>query len=304
MPRTIWKGSISFGLVNIPVALYPGEQRDELHFTLLDSRDMSPVGYKRINKRTGEEVAWEQIVKGHEYDKDQYVVLGEEEFRRANVKATQTIDILDFVKAGEIPFPYFDRPYYLEPVQRTGEKGYALLRETLKRTGRVGVASVVLRNRQHLAMVAPYGQMLTLNLLRFHNELRDPSEVKAPGTDLAALRITKREIEMAERLVQDMAARWDPEKYKDEYRADLMRVVEEKIAAGKTLELETPAKGETTGGGQVIDFMTLLKRSVEEKEKERGPAKEKEKTRGASATPRASRKKTTAQARRRQRQRA
>lgn len=304
MPRTIWKGSISFGLVNIPVALYPGEQRDELHFTLLDSRDMSPVGYKRINKRTGEEVAWEQIVKGHEYDKDQYVVLGDAEFKRANLKATQTIDILDFVKAGDVPFLYFDRPYYLEPVQRTGEKGYALLRETLKRTGRVGIASVVLRNRQHLAMVAPHQEMLTLNLLRFHNELRDPSEVKAPGTDLAALRITKREIEMAERLVEDMAARWEPEKYHDEYRADLMRVVEEKIAAGKTLELETPAKGEAGGGGQVIDFMTLLKRSVEEKEKERGKDKEKEKARTPAATPRATRKKTTAQARRRQRQRA
>lgn len=303
MPRTIWKGSISFGLVNIPVALYPGEQRDELHFTLLDSRDMSPVGYKRINKRTGEEVAWEQIVKGHEYDKDQYVVLGDEEFRRANVRATQTIDIMDFVKAGEIPFPYFDRPYYLEPVQRTGEKGYALLRETLKRTGRVGIASVVLRNRQHLAMVAPYQQMLTLNLLRFHNELRDPQQVKAPGTDLAALRISKREIEMAERLVQDMAARWEPEKYKDEYREDLLRVVEEKIAAGKTLELEAPAKGETGASGQVIDFMTLLKRSVEEKEKERGHASDKPRA-AATKAPRVARKKTTAQARRRQRQRA
>jgi len=303
MPRTIWKGSISFGLVNIPVALYPGEHRDELHFTLLDSRDMSPVGYKRINKRTGEEVAWEQIVKGHEYDKDQYVVLGDEEFRRANVRATQTIDILDFVKAGEVPFLYFDRPYYLEPVQRTGEKGYALLRETLKRTGRVGIATVVLRNRQHLAMVAPYRQTLTLNLLRFHNELREPSEVKVPGSDLAALRISKREIEMAERLVQDMAARWEPEKYRDEYRADLMRVVEEKIAAGKTLELERPAKGEPAAGGQVIDFMTLLKRSVEAKEKERAKEPPKEKAR-PTGTARAPRKKTTAQARRRQRQRA
>lgn len=303
MPRSIWKGSISFGLVNIPIALYPGEQRNELHFTLLDSRDMSPVGYKRINKRTGDEVAWEQIVKGYEYDKDQYVVLGEEEFRRANVKATQTIDIMDFVKAGEVPFLYFDRPYYLEPVQRTGEKGYALLRETLKRTGRVGIASVVLRNRQHLAIVAPYQQLLTLNLLRFHDELRDPREVKAPGEDLAALRISKREIEMAERLVQDMAARWEPEKYKDEYRDDLLRVVEEKVAAGKTLELEAPIKGETPGTGQVIDFMTLLKRSVEEKEKERGQQKQTPRA-AATKAARAARKKTTAQSRRRQRQRA
>src|SRR5690349_19502726 len=154
MARTIWKGSISFGLVNIPVALYPGEQSQEMHFSLLDQRDMSPVGYKRYNKNTGEEVTWEQIVKGYEYSKDQYVVLGEEEFRRANVKATQSIEIIDFVKAEQIPFIYFDRPYYLEPVAKIGEKGYALLRETLERTSRVGVANVVLRSRQHVALLA------------------------------------------------------------------------------------------------------------------------------------------------------
>lgn len=269
MARTIWKGSISFGLVNIPVALYPAEQRQEMHFTLLDQRDMSPVGYKRFNKTTGEEVAWEQIVKGYEHDKDQYVVLGEEEFRRANVKATQSVEILEFVKAGEVPFVYYDRPYYLEPVQRIGDKGYALLREILKRSGRVGIASVVLRTRQHLAMLAPLGDALVLNLLRYAYELRSPAELNLPGKDLAALRINKREIEMAERLVEDMAARWDPDKYKDEYRDDLLRVVEEKVAAGKTLEIEAPHAEEPARGAQVIDFMTLLKRSVEEKEKDR-----------------------------------
>jgi DNA end-binding protein Ku len=268
MARSIWKGSISFGLVNIPVALYSGEQRQEMHFTMLDKRNMAPVGYKRYNKITGEEVAWEQIVKGYEYDKDQYVVLGDEEFRRANVKATQSVEIIDFVKAEQVPFIYFDRPYYLEPVHKIGEKGYALLRETLKRTGRVGIANVVLRTRQHIALLAPLGNALVLNLLRYHYELRQPDDLKLPGNDLAALRINKKEIEMAERLVEDMATDWSPEKYKDEYRDDLMRVVEEKVAAGKTLEIEpTHAEETKPGGAQVIDFMTLLKRSVEEKEK-------------------------------------
>jgi DNA end-binding protein Ku len=269
MARSIWKGSISFGLVNIPVALYPGEQREEMHFSLLDKRDMAPVGYKRINKRTGDEVAWEQIVKGYEYEKEQYVVLGEEEFRRANIKATQSIEIIDFVRAGQIPFVYFDRPYYLEPVQRIGEKGYALLRETLQRTGRVGVAQVVLRTRQHLAVLAPLDDALALNLLRYHYELRQPTELKLPGRDLKALRISEREIEMAQRLVDDMAADWNPEKYRDQYRDDLMRVVEEKVTAGRTLEIEQPNGEEPARGGQVIDFMSLLKRSIEEKEKDR-----------------------------------
>ena len=290
MARSIWKGSISFGLVNIPVALYSGEQREEMHFSLLDKRDMAPVGYKRINKRSGEEVVWEQIVKGYEYDKEQYVVLGEEEFRRANVKATQSIEIVDFVTAGQIPFVYFDRPYYLEPVQRTGEKGYALLRETLKRSGRVGVAQVVLRTRQHLAVLAPMDNALVLNLLRYHHELRQPTELKLPGTDLKSLRISERELEMAERLVEDMAANWEPEKYRDQYREDLMRVVEEKVAAGKTLEIEAPHGEEAPRTGQVIDFMALLKRSVEEKEKDRPAA--------APRAPRRRRKNPSSQTRR------
>lgn len=300
MPRTIWKGSISFGLVNIPVALYPGEQREEMHFSLLDKRDMAPVGYKRINKKTGEEVAWEQIVKGYEYDKEQYVVLGDEEFKRANIKATQSIDIIDFVEAGQVPYTYFDRPYYLEPVQRIGEKGYALLRETLKRTGRVGVAQVVLRTRQHLALLAPMDNVLVLNLLRYHYELRQPTELKLPSSDLKTLRISEKEIEMAQRLVDDMAAEWQPEKYRDQYRDDLMRVVDEKVAAGKTLEIEAPHGDEAArgGNGQVIDFMTLLKRSIEEKEKDRPAAP------AEAATRNRRRRKTTAQGRRRTTKRA
>jgi len=269
MARTIWKGSISFGLVNIPVALCPGEQREEMHFSLLDRRDMAPVGYQRINKQTGKEVAWDQIVKGYEYDKDQYVVLGDEEFRRANVKATQSVDIIDFVKTGQIPFVYFDKPYYLEPVQRLGEKGYALLRETLQRTARVGIAQVVLRTRQHLAMLAPMGDLLVLNLLRYQHELRPANEIKTPDHHLTALRISKKEIEMAERLVEDMVTKWNPAKYRDEYREDITRLVEKKVAAGKTLEIETATEEKPVRGAQVIDFMTLLKQSVDEKERHR-----------------------------------
>lgn len=269
MARTIWKGSISFGLVNIPVALQSAQRREELSFTLLDGRDMSPVGYKRVNKATGEEVEWDRIVKGYEYGKDQYVVLGEEEFRRANVKATQTIEILDFVEAERVPFVYYDRPYYLEPTQRGGEKGYALLRETLNRTGRAGIAQVVLRTRQHLALVAPLEDVLVLNLLRYHYEVRGRDELRVPGRDLAALRISEREIEMAERLVEDMTTGWDPARYRDEYRDDLMRVIQEKVESGKTLELETPQPGEAARGAEVVDFMTLLKRSVEQMEKSR-----------------------------------
>jgi len=270
MPRIIWKGHIGFGLVSIPVALYPGEQRQEIHFSLLDRRDMAPVGYRRINKRTGKEVDWDQIVKGYEYEKDQYVVLSEEELRGANVKATQTIEILDFVKAEQIPFVYFDRPYYLEPVQRMGEKGYALLRETLRRTERVGIAQTVLHTRQHLALLAPMDDVLVLNLLRYRYELREPSELHVPDRNLTALRISKREVEMAERLVEDMATKWDPARYRDEYREDIMRLVERKIASGKTLEIETaPTVQGPSRGAQIIDFMTLLKRSIDEKEKAR-----------------------------------
>lgn len=150
MPRAIWKGSISFGLVSVPVSLYPGEKRDELHLSLLDSKDFAPVGYKRVNKLSGEEVPSERIVRGYEYEKGEYVVLTEEDLKRANVEATQTVQIVDFVDGGQIPLAYYDRPYYLEP-QKRGEKAYALLRETLRRTGKVGIAKVVLRTREHLA---------------------------------------------------------------------------------------------------------------------------------------------------------
>ncbi|HEX3062312.1 MAG TPA: Ku protein, partial [Usitatibacter sp.] len=169
MPRELWKGAIQFGLVNIPVSLFPAEDRQELSFTMLDRRDMQPVGYKRYNKSTGDEVAFEDIVKGYELDDGRYVTLDKEDFKRANVEATQTVEITGFVDAGAIPPYYLESPYYLAPGKH-GAKGYALLREVLERTGKVAVANVVIRTRQHIATVYPHDKVLVLNTLRYRNE--------------------------------------------------------------------------------------------------------------------------------------
>lgn len=260
MPRAIWKGSISFGLVHIPISLYSAENSaSDLSFSMLDKRDMVPIGYRRINKKTGKEVEWDNIVKGYEYSDDQYVVLGEEDFKRANVEATQTIDITDFVDAAEIPSFYFDKPYFLEPVKK-GEKSYALLRETLKRTGKVGIASVVIHTRQHLAALIPYDKALVLNLMRFSEELRDPSDLKLPDANAA----TAKEIEIAEQLVNSMASDWEPEKYRDTYHKDLLDLIERKVKAGETEVVSEEAIPTPHKGAEVIDLMALLKRSVEE----------------------------------------
>lgn len=286
MARVIWKGSISFGLVHVPIALYSGEEREELDLTLLDRRDLSPVGYKRYNKNTEQDVSADQIVKGYEYEKGQYVLLGEEEFREANVDATQTIEIVDFVAAAAVPVMYFDRPYYLEPLKR-GEKGYGLLREILRRTGRVGIAKVVLRTREYIAAVLPYDKVLVLDLLRYAHELRQPRELNVPGEDLAALGIRDKEIELGERLVESMVSPWQPEKYHDEYRDDLMRVIEAKIEAGETKVLYAPKPVEMPRGAEIIDLMAALKRSVAETEKTRGKAQAEGKVRGGGGRKRA-----------------
>jgi DNA end-binding protein Ku len=267
MSRVIWKGSISFGLVHVPIALCTGEEHDELHLSLLDRRDMSPVGYKRVNKSTGEEVPPEEIVRGYEYEKGHYVVLSDEELRQANIEATQTIEIVDFVSAEEIPLIFYERPYFLEPDKR-GEKGYALLRETLRRTKKAGIAQVVLRNRQHMAVLLPYENILLLNLLRYQDELRSPADLKVPKEDLSALGLKKQEVEMAERLVESMVTKWEPEKYHDDYRDDVLAMIDEKIKSGDTEVLkevfpEAPARK----GAEIIDLMAALKKSVQEREK-------------------------------------
>ena len=257
MPRQIWKGAIRFGLVHIPVSLYPAEQSEELSFTMLDRRDLQPVGYKRYNKGTGDEVPYEQIVKGYEYDEGRFVTLEKEDFKRANVEATQSVDILGFVEKKQLPAFFFESPYFLAPAKH-GDKGYALLRETLVRTGRVGIATVVIRTRAHLAALYPVENMLVLNTLRYANELRDPSEIKVPA-DLKAAKVTPKELDMAERLVEDMEMDWDPVKYHDSYRDDLLKMIEQK-AHGKGKP--APKSKRAPREAEVIDFASLLEKSL------------------------------------------
>jgi DNA end-binding protein Ku len=266
MPRSLWKGSISFGLVNIPVVLYSAENRNSFDLSLLDRRDMKPVGFKRYNKGTGKEVSWDQIVKGYEYEKNRYVVLTDEDFRRANVEATQTIDILSFVKAEEIAPTFFETPYYLAPDKR-GEKGYALLRETLKKTGQVAIATVVIRTRQYIAAVIPWDDMMVLNTLRYANELRPIKDLDIPEKSLKATGVTSREMEMAAKLVEEMSDQWKPARYTDTYHDDLLRMIQKRIKAGKTEVITAPGKEdkeEKPGRAKVVDLMALLKRSVQQ----------------------------------------
>ena len=274
MSRSLWKGSISFGLVNIPVLLYSAENRNSFDLTLLDRRDMKPVGFKRYNKTTGKEVAWEQIVKGYEYEKNRYVVLTDEDFRRANVEATQTIDILSFVRGEDISPTSFETPYFLAPDKR-GEKGYALLRETLTKTGKAAIATVVIRTRQYIAAVIPWNEMMVLNTLRYANELRPTKELQIPTNSLKTPGVTSRELEMATKLVEEMSERWKPAQYKDTYREDLMRLINKRIKAGKTEVVTGPEEGEAQdkpGRAKVVDLMALLKRSVQRSAKPKRPS--------------------------------
>jgi DNA end-binding protein Ku len=262
MPRVLWKGAISFGLVHVPVNLYPGSKSNTLDLDLLDKRDFAPVGYRRVNKRTGKDVAADDIVKGYEYQKGEYVLVGDEDFQQANVRATQTVEIQSFTDASSIAPQYFDTPYYLEPGKR-GEKGYALLRETLRKTDRVGVATVVIRTRQHLAVVMPVDRLLVLNTLRFADEIRPVAQLELPPASLKAVGVSAKELEMAGRLVEDMTEDWDPEKYKDTYRDDLLARIEQKVKRGQLHEVEKAEADETRPSAQVIDLMTLLKKSLD-----------------------------------------
>jgi DNA end-binding protein Ku len=265
--RALWKGSINFGLVNIPVALYPAETSSSLDLDLLDKRDFAPIKYQRVNKQTGEEVPWNQIVKGYEYEKGEYVTLTDEELRSANVEATQSIDILDFVDAAEISPMYFDRPYYLEPL-KNGRRAYMLLRDVLAKSNKVAIARVVIRTREHLAAVMPQGPVLILNLLRFNHELRDSRGLDIPEANSKGRAISANEIKMAERLIDAMSGPWDPAKYRDEYREDLEKLIEKKIKSGRPTAVATDAKAPARrAGGQVVDIMSLLRRSVDQAQK-------------------------------------
>jgi DNA end-binding protein Ku len=265
MARGLWKGAISFGLVNVPVELHSAKKRSaELDMTMLDKRNLAPVGYKRVNKETGKEVAWGDVVKGYEYKDDKYVVLSDEDFRRANPEASKTVEILAFVELADIDPQYFDTPYYLKPEKR-GEKPYALLRDTLHKAGKAGIASVVIRTKQYLAALVAQDELLVLNTLRYADELKDPADLEIPKA-----KVTPKELDMALRLVEDMADEWHPDKYKDTYKDDLLKRIKAKVKAGETEELTEPEKEPRKEKAEVIDLMSLLKKSVEQKPK---PAK-------------------------------
>jgi DNA end-binding protein Ku len=272
MPRSLWKGAISFGLVNVPVELHSAEMSGSnrsggLDLTMLDRRDLSPVGFKRVNKASGDEVPWAEVVKGYEYEDGKYVVLGEEDFRRANPEASRTVDIVAFVEMKDVAPQYYETPYYLAPGKR-GEKAYALLRETLKKAGKAGIATVVIRTKQYLAALFPQDDILMLNTLRYADELKKPASLEIPQA-----KVTAKELDMALRLVQDMSDEWRPEKFHDTYREDILKRVEQKIKAGETEDIPEPEKAAPRKGGEVIDLMSLLKKSVSKHEKPKRAAR-------------------------------
>lgn len=258
MARTIWKGAISFGLVHIPVALVPATSSSAVDFDWLDKRSMDPVGYKRVNKVTGQEVEAKHIVKGVAHEKGRYVVLSDEEIRAAHPEATRTIDILAFVDAEQIAFLYLDTPYYLLP-EAGGDKVYALLREALSRTGKVAIANLVMRNKQHLAVLMPLGPALVLDTLRWARDVRgvEVLELKPEAIEPS---LKPRELDMASRLVDEMSEDWAPEQYHDSFQEQIMALVERKAREGRLEAVAAPE--DEPRHGEVIDLTELLKRSL------------------------------------------
>jgi DNA end-binding protein Ku len=271
MPHAIWRGTISFGLVTIPVSLLPAVQPRELAFHLLDDRDLSPIHNKRVSENTGLEVAWEHVAKGFEVEKGRFVLVTDDDLRAANVEATQTIDVLAAVCADEIRPEFFDTPYYLQP-EKAGRKAYLLLREALKSAKRVALAKIVIRTRQHLAAIVPDGEVLLLAVLRYPNELRDASELDLPGTGGEAVKsagVTDAELDLARQLVATISRPFEPSapEYRDTYRDDLMALIERK-SEGAMPAAATPTVA-SEQGGDVVDIVALLKRSLDEAKRAR-----------------------------------
>jgi len=266
--RAIWKGSISFGLVNIPIGLYPATRKEDISFRQLRADDLSPIRYKRVADADGEEVPWEKIVKGYEYEKGQFVIVDDKDFEKAMPEATQSIDIIEFVDLAEIDPMFFDKPYYLEP-QKGGKKAYALLREVLKETGKVGIARVVIKTRQHLAAVKPKDASLVLELMHFPDEVLEPAGLDLPREE----KLGNKEMDMATSLVKTMSGNWNPGDFKDEYRDKLIALIEEKVKnGGKDVAIpKVKAKAATN----VVDLVAVLQKSLAETKKKSGHAGEK-----------------------------
>ena len=273
--HAIWKGYITFGLVNIPVVLYSAEKpQQEVHFKLLDKSNLAPIKYSRINEKTGKEVAWNNIVKGYEYEPGTYATLTDEDFNEIARENLKAIEIEDFVDIDELGTMYFERPYYLVPA-RGGDKGYVLLREILKSTNKVGIARVMIRTHQYLAAVMPYETAIVINTLRYPQEIKDPSEMKLPEEPISHYKVSKKEFTIAKQLVETMTIKWNKKQYMNEYREDLLKLIKQKIAkkGKKALKhIEKHGIKQTN----VIDFAALLKKSL--KEKNNKPTKPKKKS--------------------------
>ncbi len=276
MPRPIWTGTLSFGLLNVPVSLMSGERRIDLHFRMLDARDKRPIRFERVNADTGEEVPWKDIVKAYEYSKGNYVVVEQQDIASAAPESHETVEVEAFVDAAEIDLRYFEKPYVLVPGKKA-EKGYVLLRETLRSTGKVGIARVVIRTREYLSAVMPLQDALVLILLRYPQELVDLDDYTLPSGKAADYRISAKETEMAAQLIDSMSGRWDPDAYHDEFRERLHAVIQKRIKAqeGTTQvdeDAEAPQREDATTN--VVDFMSLLQKSLEAKK--RTPARQDE----------------------------
>ncbi|MEN1928052.1 Ku protein [Luteimonas sp. MJ250] len=293
MARPIWTGTLSFGLLNVPVSLMSGERRVDLSFRMLDSRDNHPVRYERVNAETGEEVPWKDVVKAFEYDKGSYVVLEKDDIRSAASESHETVEVENFIDATDIPPQFFEKPYILVPAKKA-EKGYVLLRETLRDTGKAGIARVVVRTREYLCAVLPQGDALILMLLRYPQEIVDPADHRLPEGNTGDYRITDKELEMAKQLIESMSGDWDPSGYKDEFRERLEKVIRDRmksqgvVARPDDEERDVPEDATTN----VVDFMALLEKSIGSKR--RTPAKKAAK--GAKKSAAKAAKKTTKKA--------
>lgn len=298
MPRPVWRGHIAFGLVSIPVVLYAAEHRSELQFRMLDSRNHARVRYERVNEETGAEVPWDRIVRAFEYDTGNYVVLSDEDFQRAAPESSHSADIECFVPQDAICAKWFDKPYYLVPDRKAkGEKGYALLRDALKKSRRVGIATVVIRTRAHLAALIPEGEVLLLNLLRYHQELHGVEDLGLPAGTFEAPKINPREREMAEQLVESMSGPWRPQDWHDDYRAQLRAYIDQRVAAG---QVETSPEDDASApprSANVLDMTALLKRSLERRQVKAAPDAPKPRAGGKPAARKAPARKPAARAR-------
>lgn len=253
--RAIWKGAITFGLVNIPVALYPATKREQLSFRMLRKSDLSPINFKRVAAADGKVVAWDDIVKGYEYQKDKYVVLTDEDFKRVDIEATQTVDVIDFVDLDQVNPMLFQKPYYLEP-QKGGIPAYRLLRGVLENSGKIGITKVVIKTRQHLAALKVHGSLLVLELMYFGDELADPDDLKIPSGGRSP---SAREVQMARSLVKELSVDWDPDRYTDDYSSALMSLIKEKVKHGGKTAAKAPKKRTS---GKVIDLVAVLEESL------------------------------------------